>query len=98
VNELLLQKASFYVCGDAANMAREVNAVLVQLIAEGRGVTEQKAEEVVKMMRSTNQYQVRFLRVTPHLPPGKLSPLILTHWITGGRLVLDSRQKDWRVH
>ncbi|KAK7218486.1 hypothetical protein V2G26_006489 [Clonostachys chloroleuca] len=57
VNELLLQKASFYVCGDAANMAREVNAVLVQLIAEGRGVTEQKAEEVVKMMRSTNQYQ-----------------------------------------
>uniref|UniRef100_A0A8H7NPD1 NADPH--cytochrome P450 reductase n=1 Tax=Bionectria ochroleuca TaxID=29856 RepID=A0A8H7NPD1_BIOOC len=37
VNELLLQKASFYVCGDAANMAREVNAVLVQLIAADAG-------------------------------------------------------------
>lgn len=57
VNELLLQKANFYVCGDAANMAREVNTVLAQIIAEKRGVSESKAEEIVKMMRSTNQYQ-----------------------------------------
>ncbi len=59
VNELLQQKAFFYVCGDAANMAREVNAVLAQIIAEGRGVSEQKGEEVVKHMRAANQYQVR---------------------------------------
>lgn len=39
-------------------MAREVNAVLATIIAEHRGITEQKAEEVVKSMRSANQYQV----------------------------------------
>lgn len=57
VNELLLQKANFYVCGDAANMAREVNVVLGQIIAEHRGLSPEKGEEVVKAMRSSNQYQ-----------------------------------------
>lgn len=57
VAELLEQKAFFYVCGDAANMAREVNAVLAQIIAEGRGVPEAKGEEIVKNMRAANQYQ-----------------------------------------
>jgi len=60
VNELLQQKAYFYVCGDAANMAREVNTVLAQIIAEQRNVPELKAEEIVKSMRSANQYQVGF--------------------------------------
>lgn len=59
INDLLEQKAYFYVCGDAANMAREVNAVLVKIIAEYRGKTEAKAEEIVKNMRAANQYQVR---------------------------------------
>lgn len=58
VNELLLQKAYFYVCGDAANMAREVNNLLGKIIAEQRGVSEAKAEDIVKSMRSANQYQV----------------------------------------
>ncbi|KAK0391239.1 hypothetical protein NLU13_0740 [Sarocladium strictum] len=57
VGELLQQKAFFYVCGDAAHMAREVNAVLVKIIAESRGVSEAKAEEIVKSMRAANQYQ-----------------------------------------
>ncbi|KXJ92167.1 NADPH-cytochrome P450 reductase [Microdochium bolleyi] len=57
INELLLQKANIYVCGDAANMAREVQAVLIKIIAEERGVTESKAEEIVKNMRASNQYQ-----------------------------------------
>lgn len=57
VNELLLQKANFYVCGDAANMAREVNVVVGQIIAEQRGLSPEKGEEVVKAMRSSNQYQ-----------------------------------------
>lgn len=57
VNELLEKKAYFYVCGDAANMAREVNTVLAQIIAEHRGVSEIKAEEIVKNMRAANQYQ-----------------------------------------
>ncbi|RYP72217.1 hypothetical protein DL771_004347 [Monosporascus sp. 5C6A] len=57
VNELLEQKAYFYVCGDAANMAREVNTVLAQIIAEQRGIPESRAEEIVKNMRAANQYQ-----------------------------------------
>lgn len=58
INELLQQKAYFYVCGDASNMAREVNTVLTQIISEKRGIPEAKAEEIVKSMRSSNQYQV----------------------------------------
>ena len=57
VNELLLQKANFYVCGDAANMAREVSIVLGQIVAEQRGLKPEKGEEVIKAMRSANQYQ-----------------------------------------
>jgi hypothetical protein len=55
----LEQKAYFYVCGDAANMAREVNAALIKITAEQRGIPDAKAEEIVKSMRSANQYQVR---------------------------------------
>ncbi|KAI1461310.1 NADPH-cytochrome P450 reductase [Annulohypoxylon moriforme] len=58
VNELLEKKAYLYVCGDAANMAREVNTVLAQIISEKRGIPETKAEEIVKNMRASNQYQV----------------------------------------
>ncbi|KAI8963889.1 NADPH-cytochrome P450 reductase [Daldinia sp. FL1419] len=65
VNELLEKKAYIYVCGDAANMAREVNTVLAQIISEQRGVPEAKAEEIVKNMRATNQYQVRHAIVSP---------------------------------
>lgn len=61
VNELLEKKAYIYVCGDAANMAREVNTVLAQIIAEQRGIPETKAEEIVKNMRASNQYQVRMM-------------------------------------
>jgi len=57
INQLLEQKAYFYVCGDAANMAREVNDILAQIIAEQRGVDKKKGEDVVKGMRAANQYQ-----------------------------------------
>lgn len=57
INDLLMQKAYFYVCGDAANMAREVNTILGQIIAQQRGISESKAEEIVKAMRTSNQYQ-----------------------------------------
>lgn len=57
VNKLLEQKAYFYVCGDAANMAREVSQVLCQLIADQRGVPREKGDEIVKSMRTANQYQ-----------------------------------------
>lgn len=57
INKLLEQKAYFYVCGDAAHMAREVNTVLGQIIAEKRGLTPEKGEEIVKHMRSSGIYQ-----------------------------------------
>ncbi|KZM23984.1 NADPH--hemoprotein reductase [Ascochyta rabiei] len=57
VNKLLEQKAYFYVCGDAAHMAREVNTLLGKIIAKYRNVPEAKGEDVVKAMRASNQYQ-----------------------------------------
>lgn len=57
VSDLLKQKATFYVCGDAANMAREVNLVLGQIIANQRGLPAEKGEEMVKHMRSSGSYQ-----------------------------------------
>ena len=58
INSLLqTDKANFYVCGDAANMARDVNSTLCKIIAEERGISEQKAEEIVKGMRASGQYQ-----------------------------------------
>lgn len=38
-------------------MARAVNDVLGKIISEQRGVSVEKGEEIVKTMRSTNQYQ-----------------------------------------
>lgn len=57
VNKLLEQKAYFYVCGDAAHMAREVNALLGKIISKYRNVSATKGEEIVKAMRASNQYQ-----------------------------------------
>jgi NADPH-ferrihemoprotein reductase len=47
----------FYVCGDAANMAREVNILLGQIFSKERGIPEAKGEAEVKAMRSGNRYQ-----------------------------------------
>jgi NADPH-ferrihemoprotein reductase len=58
INELIeKQRAYFYVCGDAANMAREVNAELVKIIAEVRGIELSQGDEIVKRMRASAQYQ-----------------------------------------
>lgn len=86
VSDLLSQKAYFYVCGDASNMAREVNTVLAQIIAEGRGVSEAKGEEIVKNMRSANQYQVcsGYMLLPPHL----IGEHLLTELLAGGCLVI----------
>lgn len=48
-------------------MAREVNTVLGQIIAEQRGVPESKGEEIVKNMRAANQYQVRLSNASKHI-------------------------------
>ena len=58
VNRLLEQGAYFYVCGDAANMAREVNIILGKIISKERGLTPVQGEDIVKRMRVSNLYQV----------------------------------------
>jgi NADPH-ferrihemoprotein reductase len=57
INQLLEQRGYFYVCGDAANMAREVNTILGNIISEQRGLPAAKGEDLVKLMRNSNQYQ-----------------------------------------
>lgn len=49
--------ATFYVCGDAAHMARAVNLALIQIITEQYVLSTEKAIEVVKKMRSNGSYQ-----------------------------------------
>lgn len=88
INDLLEQKAYFYVCGDAANMAREVNSVLVKIIAEHRDKTEAKAEEIVKNMRAANQYQVRDSIINPHFDLHFVSIFSNLLLLIGGCLVL----------
>jgi NADPH-ferrihemoprotein reductase len=38
-------------------MAREVNTIMARIISEKRGLPEAKGEEIVKKMRTSNQYQ-----------------------------------------
>lgn len=57
INEILQNKGYLYVCGDAAQMAREVNTLVGQIIAKERGLSDEKGEEVVKAMRTANTYQ-----------------------------------------
>lgn len=97
INDLLEQKAYFYVCGDAANMAREVNAVLVQIIAQYREKTEAKAEEIVKNMRAANQYQV----CTPCSQGRVCSVTVADKWIyrrTSGHEGITGSWQDWFVY
>ncbi|KAK9350690.1 NADPH--hemo protein reductase [Lipomyces doorenjongii] len=58
VGELILKhKANIYVCGDANNMAREVNAVISQIIAEKKGVSLEEGKYAVKAMKTRGAYQ-----------------------------------------
>ena len=52
-----MNKGYFYVCGDAAQMAREVNTIVGQIIAKERGLDDMKGEEMVRAMRTANTYQ-----------------------------------------
>ncbi len=57
VNDLLLEGAYFYVCGDASKMARDVQAALSKIISTERNISEQKAGELLKQMKVQNLYQ-----------------------------------------
>ncbi|KAG2209699.1 hypothetical protein INT47_001845 [Mucor saturninus] len=54
----LLQKGGYiFVCGDAKNMARDVNQTFINCAMEFGGMTDAKAHEYVKGLRTTSRYQ-----------------------------------------
>ncbi|TVY69339.1 NADPH--cytochrome P450 reductase [Fusarium oxysporum f. sp. cubense] len=58
VNQLLQAGAHIYICGDAANMAREVHSTLIHLVAEHRSIGQGAATYVLQLMKLANCYQV----------------------------------------
>ncbi|KAH3668046.1 hypothetical protein OGAPHI_001800 [Ogataea philodendri] len=57
INQALNDGAFFYVCGDAARMARDVQSVLIKIFVAERKVTEEVATDMVKNLRVLNRYQ-----------------------------------------
>ena len=49
--------AHFYVCGDAKQMAKDVDGALKQIIQQQGGVTLEKAEAYIKNLQLSNRYQ-----------------------------------------
>ncbi|KAF7728845.1 NADPH-cytochrome P450 reductase [Apophysomyces ossiformis] len=55
--DLLEKGAYIYVCGDAKNMARDVNQTFVHFAQQFGLKSEEKAQEYVKNLRGTGRYQ-----------------------------------------
>lgn len=55
--EWLEKGAHFYVCGDAAKMAKDVNVALKQIIQQQGGLSLEKTEEYIKNLQLSNRYQ-----------------------------------------
>ncbi|KAI9486014.1 MAG: hypothetical protein EXX96DRAFT_547381 [Benjaminiella poitrasii] len=54
----LLEKGAYvYVCGDARNMARDVNQTFIRFAEQFGGLDEDKAHDYVKNLRNTGRYQ-----------------------------------------
>lgn len=52
----LEEGASFYVCGDASRMARDVDSALAEIIAAHGSLTEEKASEYIAGMKREKRY------------------------------------------
>ena len=53
----LQEGAHLYVCGDADQMARDVNTALVDIVAEHGGLAPDAAAEYVKTLQREKRYQ-----------------------------------------
>ncbi|KAI9281072.1 NADPH cytochrome P450 oxidoreductase isoenzyme 1 [Sporodiniella umbellata] len=54
----LLEKGAYiYVCGDAKNMARDVNQTFIRFAQQLGGMSEPKAQDYIKKLRNTSRYQ-----------------------------------------
>jgi len=51
------KNGNIYVCGDAKNMARDVNDIIVEIISEFKQVPTQGAIDFVKSLRNKGRYQ-----------------------------------------
>ena len=49
--------ANFYVCGDAKRMAKDVDAVLHEVIQTGGGRTAEQAAEYISRLKTEKRYQ-----------------------------------------
>jgi len=47
-----------YVCGDARNMARDVHNLLVAIVKENAGISENEATDYVKRLSAKGRYSV----------------------------------------
>jgi len=57
INKLLEDGAFIYVCGDASRMARDVQASLAKVVANERGIAEDKAADLLRSYKVQNRYQ-----------------------------------------
>lgn len=55
--EWLESGASFYVCGDASRMAKDVHQALLDIVAEHGGKSEKEAKDYVTALRKEKRYQ-----------------------------------------
>lgn len=57
INNMLEAGAFIYVCGDASQMARDVQATFAKVISQERRIPIEKAAELVKSLKVQNRYQ-----------------------------------------
>jgi len=53
----LEEGASFYVCGDASRMAKDVDACLHRIVEKHGGKTEDEAKNYIKALKREKRYQ-----------------------------------------
>jgi len=54
---LLEEGGSFYICGEAARMAKDVHAALIDVVIKASGRSREQAVDYVKIMEQEGRYQ-----------------------------------------